>query len=86
MEYVLDGIAAWPTTSPFTTRAAPIRLLTARLRIWFTLPRCPSSRQRNVHPAELHLNAALSVQLLGATAFSSYSNGLTQQPDSCGMK
>ena len=42
--------------------------MTAGLRIWFTLPRCPSSRQRNVNPAELHLKATASVQLLGATA------------------
>ena len=48
---------------------ARIRLLTARLRIWSTLPRCPSSRQRNVHPGRASLkNASLPVQLPGATA------------------
>jgi hypothetical protein len=38
-----------------TTRAARTRPLTGRRRIWSTLPCCPSVRQRNVNPAELHL-------------------------------
>ena len=65
---VAEAQRAWPAISTITTRAARTRLLTARLRIWFTLPCCPSSRQRNVNPAELHIKATAAVHLPGATA------------------
>jgi hypothetical protein len=37
-----------------TTRAGRTRPLTARRRVWSTLSRCPSVRQRNVNLAEHH--------------------------------
>jgi putative transposase len=44
----------------FYNQGRPHTALDGQTPIWCTLPRCPTARQRNVHPAEFHLRSVFS--------------------------